>query len=103
MQIAFDKKLEINEHPDCLISLLIKEILWKEALDSDSQLKSWWRAVGKVEVKDWGNWSRLTHQVVLNSITKNICATLERRLSDLERHILMANVHKFVEIYGKRF
>jgi hypothetical protein len=101
MPITFKKALEVQENSDCLISLLMKEFLWKGALDSHSQLKSWLKAVDQAGVKDWGKWSDLTTTVVLNAATKDFCATLERRLTDLERHILAANVREFVEIYGK--
>jgi hypothetical protein len=101
MPITFKKALEVGEHSDCLISLLIKEFLWKGALDSNSRLKSWLGAVDKVKVKDWGKWADLTTQAVLNAATGDFCSTLERRLTDLEKHILAANVRKFVEIYGK--
>jgi hypothetical protein len=101
MQIAFNKIFEAKLHPGNLISLLMKEFLRREGLASDGRLKCWLNAVEKVHVKDLGTWADLTSQVILNVATKDFCATLERGLSESERHFLAANVREFVEVYGK--
>ena len=85
----------------CLISLLMKGFLWSEALIPESRLKNWLCAVDKVNVKDSRKKIDLAAAVVLKLATKNFCATLERGLSESERHFLAANVREFVEIYGK--
>ncbi len=101
MQATLKNELEPKFNPYCLISLLMKEFLWREAMDSDSQLKSWLNAVDKVKVGNWGTWAELTARIVLKVATKDFCSTLERSLSESERHFLAARVRDFVEVYGK--
>ncbi len=101
MQIALNKELEVKVHCDNLISLLMKEFLRREGLASDSRLKCWLNAVEKVHVEDWGTWSDLTAQVILNVATKDFCTTLKRGLTGSERRFLAVHVREFVEVFGK--
>ena len=101
MQIVFKNRLEAKVNPFCLISLLMKEFLLREALDSESRLKNWLNAVDQVQVKSWGTWADLTTRVVLKVAMKDFCSTLERSLSESERHFLAASVREFVEVFGR--
>ena len=101
MQFTSKNRLEAKVNSYSLISLLMKEFLWRETLASNSRLINWLCAVDKVRVKDWRSWADLATRVVLNVVTKDFCATLERGLSESERNFLTAEVMEFVEIYGK--
>ncbi|HEY5039949.1 MAG TPA: hypothetical protein VIJ93_12840 [bacterium] len=101
MQLTFKNGFEAKANSYSLISLLMKEFLWRETLASNSRLKNWLSAVDKVNVKNWRSWADLTTLVVLKVVTKDFCATLERGLSESERNFLTAEVMEFVEIYGK--
>jgi len=92
-----------NWHPvvntDCLISLLCREFLWKESLDSDDRMKTWFNQVDKTRVGSWEDWLEATSGLIAQEAEKVFRRTLERSLCPHERCFLRVSIAEFVEIY----
>jgi hypothetical protein len=100
-RVLLNRPLEMKVNPRGLVSLLMTEYLIREESDPQSRLKGWLNAVNRVQTRDWAMWLELTSRVVLKTITRDFRRTLERGLSESERHFLARNVRELVEIYGK--
>lgn len=93
MQPLYQKSLDVKVNAFALISLLMKEFLSREALNLECRLKT--RLERKRTVKNSGG-ERIS-QAFSDFVEKDFRRTLERRLSEVEKHFLEIKLNEFVD------
>ena len=99
MPYSIGRKFEVRSDPYCLISLLLKGFLRKEASVSGGP-EGCLRGLERVKARDWGKWADTAARAFQKRLHGEIREALGRTLTESEIHFLAMNSRKWIELYG---